>query len=147
MKQTVIFFAIVIGLFLYWFMGTINGIIEDTDVSYGEKEKAVVLGETKGATTGTTKGITSFDEEGNELIVLHDISLAEKKRLWNNSDLKIEMLKLFPQFVAIKAFIKERIEDDGDFKKRLLEHVEQVEFQYVGASITAKEAKKKLSNF
>jgi len=147
MKQTVIFFAILIGIFLYWFMGTMNNIIEDTDVSYGEKEKAAVLGRAQEATRGTTKGVTSFDEDGNELIVLHNISLAEKKRLWNNSDLKIEMIKLFPKFVAIRAFIKERIEDDGDFKKRLLEHVEQVEFQYVGASITAKEAKKRLANF
>jgi len=138
MKQTVIFFAIIIALFLYWFMGTITNIIDDTDVSYGVNEKALATGE---------KATTSFDANGNEVIVLHGVSMSEKKRLWNNSDLKVEMLKLFPKFVAIKDFIEEHVEDDGDFKMLLLEHVENVESQYIGAALSAKKAKKELSNF
>jgi len=144
MKQTVIFFAILIALFLYWFMGTITNIIDDTDVSYGVNEKALVTGSKN---IVASKNTTSFNAKGEEIILLNGVSLAEKKRLWNNSDLKVEMLKLFPKFIAIKDFINEHVEDDGDFKKLLLEHVENVESQYIGAALSAEKAKKELSSF
>jgi len=136
MKQTVIFFAIVIGLFIYWFMGTMNNIIDDTDVSIGFNEKAVVTG---------SKSAIEYNANGNEVIVFNGVSIKEKKRLWNNSDLKVEMVELFPNFSEMKYFVEEHIEDD-DFKKLLLSHVEDVEFKYIGGSLTVAEAKQELSN-
>jgi len=137
MKQTVIFFAILIGLFIYWFMGTMNNIIDDTDVSYGFKEKELVTG---------SKTTAEYNANGSEIIIFNDVSIEEKKRLWNNSDLKVEMVKLFPKFTEIKYFAEEHIEDDA-FKKLLLSHVEDVEFKYIGGSLSAAKAKQELSNF
>jgi len=137
MKQTVIFFAILIGLFIYWFMGTMNNLIDDTDVSIGFNEKAAVTG---------SKSATEYNANGSEIIVFNDVSMKEKKRLWNNSDLKIEMVELLPNFSEMKYFVEEHVEDD-DFKKLLLSHVEDVEFKYIGGSLTVVKAKQELSNF
>jgi len=137
MKQTVIFFAILIGLFIYWFMGTMNNLIDDTDVSIGFNEKAAVTG---------SKSATEYNANGNEVIVFNGVSMKEKKRLWNNSDLKLEMIELLPKFSEIKYFIDEHVEDE-EFKKLLLSHVEKVEFKYIGGSLTVAKAKQELSNF
>ena len=125
MKQTVIFFAILIGFFLYWFMGTMNNIIEDTDVSIGIKEKTIVSG-------------------GSEIISFNGVSMKEKKKLWNNSTLKVEMISLLPNFSEIKYFVEENVDDD-EFKKLLLSRVEDLEFKYIGGSLTVAKAKQELS--
>jgi len=137
MKQTVIFFAILITLFYLWFTDTINNLIDDTDVSIGINEKALATG---------SKSATEYNANGNEVIVLKGISIEKKKRLWNNSDLKLEMIELFPKFTEIKYFVEEHIEDDA-FKKLLLAHVEDVEFKYIGGALTVAKAKQELSNF
>ena len=137
MKQTVAFFAILIGLFIYWFMGTMNNLIDDTDVSIGFNEKVAVTG---------SKSATEYNANGSEVIVFNGVSMKEKKRLWNNSDLKIEMVELLPKFSEIKYFVEEHVEDDA-FKKLLLSHVEDVEFKYIGGSLTVEKAKQELSNF
>jgi len=137
MKQTVIFFAILIGFFLYWFMGTMDNIIDDTDVTIGAKGKVLIE---------KSRSLTEYNANGNEVIVFNGVSMKEKKRLWNNSDLKLEMIELLPKFSEIKYFIDEHVEDD-DFKKLLLSHVEKVEFKYIGGSLTVAKAKQELSNF
>jgi len=138
MNKTMIVVAILITLFYLWFTDTINKLMDDTDVSYGFKEKALVTGE---------KYTTSFDDNGNELIVLKGVSLQEKKELWSTSDLKKEMLELFPNFVDMKNFVEDHVESDGTFKSLLLKHIENIEFQYIGASLTGEEARAKLANF
>jgi len=137
MKQTVIFFAILIGIFIYWFMGTMNNIIDETDVTIGVNEKSLVSG---------SKSTTSYNANGSEIIVFNGVSIKEKKRLWNNSDLKVEMIELFPKFSEINDFVEEHVEDDA-FKTLLLSHVKDVEFNYIGGSLSSEKAKQKLSNF
>jgi len=137
MKQTVIFFAILITFFYLWFTDTINNIIDGTDVSIGVNEKALATG---------SKSATEYNANGSEIIVFNGVSIEEKKRLWNNSDLKVEMLELFPKFTEIKYFVEEHIEDDT-FKKLLLSHVEDVEFRYIGGSLSVEKVKQELSNF
>ena len=53
----------------------------------------------------------------------------------------------FPDFQEIKYFIDNHIEDDGDFKSELLEHVKSVEVKYISGGLTGKKAKSMLSDF
>jgi len=138
MKKTIVVAATLITLFYLWFTDTINHVIDDTDVSYGFKEKALV---------SDSSIPISFDSDGNEVIVLNDISLEEKKRLWNNSDLKKEMLALFPKFIRMKNFIEVHVESDNSFKELLIKHISSVEHKFIVASMSAEEARRELSKF
>jgi len=138
MKQTVAFFGVVIFLIVFWLIGFIDNLQDDVDVNYGFNEKIAVEGSSKNYTVNSS---------GNEVLLLHKLSLSEKKSLWNSSTLKENMIELFPDFQEIKYFIDNHIEDDGDFKSELLEHVKSVEVKYISGGLTGKKAKSMLSDF
>ena len=138
MNKTVLFFGIVLFLIISWLVGFVNELHDDVDVSYGFNEKAVVNGDRKGY---------RLDSNGDEVLELSTFSLKEKRRLWNQSSLKEEMIELFPNFSEIKYFIESRIEDDGIFKDKLLSHVESVQERYIGGGMTGAKAKSMLSSF
>jgi len=137
MNKTVIFFGVGIFLIITWLVGFIKQLNEDVDVSYGFNEKVIVTGDMKNY---------RLDSSGNEILELDKLSLQEKKKLWNNSTLKEEMILVFPNFEEIKYFIKNRIEDDGSFQHLLLTHVEDVENNYIAGEMTGNRAKSMLSN-
>jgi hypothetical protein len=129
MNKTVIFVGIIIFFIISWLIGFINTLHDEVDVTHGMNEK------------------TSFiNGHGDETLSLNNLSMKEKKRLWNNSNLKIEMLQLFPHFIEMKTFVEDNIDDDS-FKKALLSNIEDVEGKYIGASISADMAKASLSDF
>jgi hypothetical protein len=135
MSKTVISFGVIVFLIISWLIGFVDKLDEEVDVNYGFNEKAMVEGNYK------------LDSIGNEVLELSTLSLAEKKRLWNQSQLKEEMINLFPNFSEIKYFIENRLEDDGSFKHELLTYVEHVQDNYIGGGMSGKKAKIMLSNF
>ena len=138
MNRTVILGGIMISLIVFWLIGFVNTLHDDVEVSHGYNEKAL-------ATEKTMH--TTINIYGDEVLLLNKLSLEEKKRLWNTSDLKIEMLELFPHFIKMKNFVETYVEDDGIFRKKLLSNIEYVEFEYVGGSFSEEKAKRFLSNF
>ena len=138
MNGTVIFSAIVIFVIVSWLIGFVNTLHDEVDVSHGFNEKSMII---------EGKSNYSVNSQGNEVLQLYTLSDKEKKKLWNGSPLKKDMLKLFPRFSEIKYFIEEHIEDDGNFKEDLLGHVNSVELEYIGGSLTGQSAKASLSNF
>jgi hypothetical protein len=137
MNKTVAFFGTVIFLVISWLIGFVNELQDDVDVSYGFNEKTMIVGDIKNY---------KLDSNGDRILELSTLSLEEKKKLWSESLLKEEMLKLFPNFSEIKYFIENRIQDDGSFKDELLVQVEQVQESYISGSLTGKKAKVMLSN-
>jgi hypothetical protein len=130
MNRTVIFGGIMLSLIVFWLIGFVNTLHDDVDVSYGFREKALA----------TDK---SYEDE----VLLSSLPLKEKKRLWKNSSIKEEMLQLFPHFIEMRTFVEENIEKDNAFKEALLFNIEQVEFEYVGGSLSGEKAKEALSSF
>jgi hypothetical protein len=57
------------------------------------------------------------------------------------------MLALFPNFSEMTYFVNNQVEDDGLFKKKLLEHINSVQESYIGGSLSDEQVKLKLSNF
>ena len=134
MNRTVILAGIMISLIVFWLIGFVNGLNEDIDVSHKIDKKA-----------SSSKSHMTMNSFGDEVLLLSGLSMKEKKRLWNDSNLKLEMLELFPHFMEMKAFVEEYVEDDGTFKDELLRHMENIEFEYIGGSMSGEKAKASLS--
>ena len=137
MNRTVILGGIMISLIVFWLIGFVNSLHDDVGVSHKLSEKVSV----------TKKSYGTINSYGDEILSLKNLSVKEKKRLWNNSNLKTEMIALFPRFIEMKTFVEEHIEDDGRFKQQILSNIEDVEFEYVGGGLSGEEAKAKLLDF
>jgi len=137
MNKTIIFAGIIIFFIVNWLIGTVNNLHDDVDVSHGFNEKALAL----------EKSHTVTNSFGDEVLSLSTLSAKEKKDLWNGSSLKIEMLELFPHFIEMKAFVEEHLEDDSVFKEKLLSTIGNVEFEYIGGTMSGDKAKATISNF
>jgi len=138
MNRTMIFAGVVIFIIVSWLTGFVNELHDDVDVSYGFHEKAVLTGD---------KSNYRVDVNGREVLQLQTLSMQEKKNLWNHSTLKNDMLALFPDFSEIDYFINNQVEDDGLFKQELLDHINHVEEEYIGGSISEEQAKASLLKF
>ena len=138
MNKTVIFSSTIILLIVYWLIGFINGLNEEIDVKHGVKEKNIII---------IKENYMRVNSNGDEVLVLTSLKKQEKKRIWNNSYLKLKMLKLFPHFEDMKLFIKKHIEDDGTIKDEIISNLENIEFEYVGGKLTGEDAKKAIINF
>ena len=129
MNKNMIFAGIIIALIVYWLIGFVNSLEDEVNVSHGFEEKALIT------------------NNSNDMLLLSTLSVKEKKRLWNDSNLKTEMIALFPHFIEMKTFVEEYVEDDGRFKQQILSNIEDVEFEYVGGGLSGEKAKAKLLDF
>jgi len=137
MKQTIIFFGIIISLIVFWLIGFVNSLNDEMEINHKLSDDTSVLMQNN---TGSTI-------YGGETLSFNNLSLKKKKLLWNSSSVKVEMLELFPDFMEMKTFIEENIEDDGTFKNDLLKKIDDVEFKYIGGSMNTQSAKSALSKF
>jgi len=138
MNGTMIFAGVVIFIVVSWLTGFVNELHDDVDVSYGFHEKAILTGD---------KSNYTVDVNGRDVLQLDTLSMQEKKNLWNRSTLKEDMLVLFPDFSEMHYFINNQVEDDGHFKQELLEHLNGVEEEYIGGTLSEEQAKRALSKF
>lgn len=138
MNGTMVFVGVVIFLIISWLTTFINTLHDDIDVNYGFEEQVIV---------SNNKTNSLVNSQGNEVLLLNTLSLQEKKSLWSDSLLKEDMLKLFPRFSEMRDFVEKHIEDDGNFKEKLLEHIDDVEVTYIGGEMTGQSAKASLSTF
>ena len=136
MKQTIIFFGIVISLIVFWLIGFVNSLNDEMEINHKLSDDTSVLMQNN---TGSTI-------YGGQTLAFNNLSLKKKKLLWSSSSVKEEMLELFPDFMEMKTFIEENIEDDI-FKNDLLKKIDDVEFKYIGGSMNTQSAKSALSKF
>jgi len=84
---------------------------------------------------------------GEQTIVLSGLSESKKRELWNSSNLKIEMMNFFPDFSLMHEFVEDRMIDDSNFKKKLLDKIDSTEEKYIGGILTGQRAKATLSSY
>lgn len=76
---------------------------------------------------------------GNTVLVLKEIPEEKKFTIWNNSNLKIEMLSYFPNIELMESFFIDSVEDNGSFKANFIAHLRDLHGDYIGAIITKEE--------
>ena len=127
MNGSMLFALVLIGGIIFWLIGFVNDLDDDVNVSYGYSEKRLLSGE-------DTLEMSSF-------------SINEKKKIWNNSNAKKEMLSLCPNFSEMRYLVEDKIEDTGVFKKGLLKHIESLQREFMSGKISSDVLKSKLSNY
>jgi len=88
----------------------------------------------------------NIDSTGNTILVLNDISKEKKIIIWQNSSLKDEMMIDFPNLSIMSKFVNSRVIDNGEFKQKLIEYMENIQGQYLSGDITQEEFRKALEN-
>ena len=136
MNGTVIFEAIALFFIVSGLINFIGGLEDDVNIksNYTNKEFK-------------HKNYYGVDVLGEQTILLNGLSYSKKIELWNESPLKVEMLKLFPNFSLMHEFVENRIIDDSDFKKKLLDKIDKIKEEYIGGMITGQRAKATLSSY
>jgi hypothetical protein len=86
----------------------------------------------------------SVDTVGQDILNLLGADEATQVATWNSSTLKDEFILLFPDFEAMKLFIKDRIIGKA-LQAKLKAKVKSVEDKYFAGAITPEEAKLELS--
>jgi len=87
-----------------------------------------------------------FDDFGNSILVLDTLSKEEKVIVWKNSAIKEEMMLEFPNIYNMSEIIKKRVEDNGTFKRNLVDYIEYIQGKYLSGEITQDEFRDKLNN-
>ncbi len=127
-----IFMAIGIG-FLYFVTNFIGGIQEE-DEKYQNKDYQQEHKYDK---------YNSVDSIGQETLDFTGVDSATQSAAWQGSRLRQEFLTFFPDFSAMKYFIKDRIRGDS-FQKKMLRSIGTIEGKYFSGAITSEQAKKEL---
>lgn len=137
MNGTVIFGAIALFFILSALMGFVNDLHDDVESksNYGHSQEV------------KSENYYDVNVVGEQTLVLSELSDLEKKRIWDASTLKIEMMDSFPDFSLMSELVKERIIDNSDFKKNLLKKIETTEEEYIGGVTTGQSVKATLSSF
>ena len=138
MYKRIIFVGVVAFAIVSFVTIIVNELTSEVDVSYGFHEKEFITGDNSNAIV---------DVNGKEILQLQAISMEEKKKIWNNSTLKDDILALFPNFSEINYCINNQIEDDGLFKEELLNHIDSIREKYIGGSLSVGQAKASLLKF
>jgi len=136
MYKRIIFVGVVAFAIVSFVTIIVNELTSEVDVSYGFHEKEFIIGDN-----------AIVDGNGKEILQLQAISMEEKKKIWNNSTLKDDILALFPNFSEINYCINNQIEDDGLFKEELLNHIDSIREKYIGGSLSVGQAKASLLRF
>jgi len=88
----------------------------------------------------------NIDSVGNTILILNNISKEQKIIIWQNSSLKDEMMREFPNLSIMSKFVNSRITDNGEFKQKLIEYMENIQGQYLSGDITQEKFRKALEN-
>ncbi len=131
-KSLLVFIAIGVG-FLYFITNFVGEIQEEDDkyqnLEYQEKHKY--------------DQYQTVDSIGRKILDLTGSDAATQIAAWEKSGLKEEFLLLFPDFVEMKKFAKERTRGDA-LQAKLLKTIDDVESKYFSGTMNAEQAKRAL---
>ena len=136
MNGTMIFGGIILFFILSGLVNFVNDLHDDVDSksNYSSQET-------------NAENYYDINVVGEQTIVLSGLSKSKKREVWNRSTLKTEMMDFFPNFSLMSEFVEERMIDDSDFKKKLLEKIESTEEKYISGVVTGERAKVALSSY
>ena len=131
-KSLLIFIAVGVG-FLYFITNFVGDIQEEDDryqnQEYQQKHKY--------------DQYQSVDSIGQEILDLTGADAATQIAAWKESRLEQEFLTLFPDFDAMKNFVKERTRGDV-LQAKLLKKIDDVAGKYFSGTMDAEQAKRAL---
>ena len=130
------FVFILIGLGFLYFITTFIGDIQEDDEKYRNKG---YIQEHK------YDKYQTVDEIGQDILNLLGADVGTQVAAWNNSQLKDELITLFPDFGDMKNFVKDRIKGDA-LSTKLLAQIKSVEDKFFSGTMTADQAKQELSS-
>jgi len=131
-KSLLIFIAIGVG-FLY-FITNFVGEIQEADDKYQNQEYQQ---------KHKYDQYQSVDSIGQEILELTGADAATQIAAWKESRLKEDFLVLFPDFDAMKKFVKERTRGDA-LQAKLFKMLDDVEGKYFSGTMNAEQAKRAL---
>ena len=85
------------------------------------------------------------DVLGQPVLNLKGASLKTAKEVWKDSQLRLEMLEVFPNFEGMREFVEERLKD-SPFREYLLQKIDKIESAFQEGSIDSARAKKMLTD-
>lgn len=85
------------------------------------------------------------DSIGQHILDLTGVDGSTQFKAWNKSGLKEEFLEIFPNFSEMKGFVNDRIRGKI-LQDKLKAELTDMEDKYFSGSITAEDAKRKLSD-
>ena len=136
MNGTMIFGGIILFFILSGLMNFVNDLHDDVDSKSNYSSQKT-----------NAENYYDINVLGEQTIVLSGLSKSKKREVWNRSTLKTEMMDFFPNFSLMSEFVEERMIDDSDFKKKLLEKIESTEEKYISGVVTGERAKVALSSY
>lgn len=139
MNGTVIFGGVILFFIISGLVTFINELHDDVDTSYSSKKMSHAKEE--------YSQLYTVNMYGEMTLVLTGLSERKKIKIWKESLLLEEMLKLFPNFTDMKRVVENRLVDDGSFKDKLLEKIMNIEDRYIGGLETGESARASLSQF
>lgn len=133
MMDKSLFFFILIGVGFLYFITQFIGDIQEDEKFQNEDYKV----------KHQYDRYKSVDSIGREIIDVRDTAETTQVEAWNNSKLRTDLVELFPDFSAMKTFVKERVR--GDLLQKKLNHlIDDVESQYFSGAMDSETAKKSL---
>ncbi len=134
MDKAFIVFLIIGGIFFYFVMGVVNETKSDDD-----RYLSTTTQQEKYAKYMTVDSI------GQAIIDVTGENPKMQIDIWNHTELKQELLDIFPDFDTMKTFVKNRVR--GEYLiKRLLEEITKVEDAFFSGTMNAEQAKRALEN-
>ncbi len=85
------------------------------------------------------------DALGEPVLSFGTTPVKTADEVWQESQLRQEMLENFPDFQGIRQFVNGRLEPSL-FRKYLLKKIDDIESDYMGGRIDSEEAKNRLSD-
>jgi len=134
MKQGLMIFIAIGVIGIYFLLGFLNKVQSTDNLSTAETRLLEA-----------DKKHYRKDAIGQTVLVFRGESYQEKFDIWKRSPLHAEFMDLFPNFMAMQDFIKDRILDTV-FQEKLSRKIDIIETEYFSGKISDMQAKEKLDN-
>jgi hypothetical protein len=135
MKQGLMIFIAIGAIGIYFLLGFLNKVQSTDNLSTVETRLLEA-----------DKKHYRQDAIGQTVLVFGGESYQEKFEIWKRSPLHAEFMDLFPKFMVMQDFIKDRILDTV-FREELSKKVDIIETEYLSGKISDMQAKEKLDNY
>lgn len=85
------------------------------------------------------------DSVGRPILIVKNANKQTQMAAWHTSVAKVEFLELFPNYIEMKQFVKERVRGDI-LEKKLLHTIDNVEGKFFSGFMNAEQAKRTLDS-
>jgi hypothetical protein len=123
MKNELLVF-VAVGIFFGYFM---LGFVKNTE---GTGDDTVTIN----INSNTDSSLIGKNIIGQTTINLGTTTEAKQGEVWKNSSFHSEFMELFPDFSAMRDFVKDRVLGD-DFQKKLIDKIDSVEDDFYSGKI------------